>query len=65
MAKDETAPRRLDPGDAGPRRNTSILGRSRIFVREVIDDIHVKAQMGRYRMRGMAIFKADSLLGTI
>ena len=33
------------------------LGRSRIFTPEVIDDIHVKAELGRYRMRGFSIFK--------
>ena len=32
---------------------------ARIFCsrREVIDDIHIKAELGRYRMRGMAMFK--------
>ena len=33
------------------------LGRSRIFTPEVINDIHVKADLGRYRMRGGGIFK--------
>jgi methylamine---glutamate N-methyltransferase subunit C len=33
------------------------LGRSRIFTPEVINDIHVKAELGRYRMRGGGIFK--------
>src|SRR5271170_8430780 len=33
------------------------LGRSRIFTPEVIDDIHVKAELGRYRMRGFSMFK--------
>ena len=55
MAKSETAPR-LDPA-ARPKRNTSILGRSRIFTREVIDDIHIKSELGRYRMRGFSMFK--------
>ncbi len=27
------------------------------FTPEVIDDIHIKAQLGRYRMRGMALMK--------
>ena len=34
-----------------------VLGRSRIFTPEVINDIHVKAELGRYRMRGFSIFK--------
>src|SRR3979411_2016805 len=33
------------------------LGRSAIFTPEVIDDIHMKAELGRYRMRGFSIFK--------
>ena len=33
------------------------LGRSRIFTPEVIDDIHVKSELGRYRMRGFSMFK--------
>ena len=32
-------------------RNTSQLGKSRIFTPEVIDDIHIKSELGRYRMR--------------
>ena len=38
-------------------RNKSLLGKNTIFTREVIDDIHIKAQLGRYRMRGMALMK--------
>src|ERR1700687_2685300 len=38
-------------------RNKSILGRNFLFTPTVIDDIHIKAELGRYRMRGMAIFK--------
>ena len=55
MAKHDTAPR-LEPG-AKPRRNTSILGRSGIFTPEIIDDIHIKSELGRYRMRGFSMFK--------
>ena len=44
-------------GDHPPRRNKSILGQNFLFSPEVIDDIHIKAELGRYRMRGMAIFK--------
>src|SRR5438445_12594454 len=43
---DETAP---------SQRN--VLGHSRIFTPEVINDIHVKAELGRYRMRGFSMFK--------
>jgi glutamate synthase domain-containing protein 2 len=35
----------------------NVLGRSGIFPQEVIDDIHVKAELGRYRMRGFSMFK--------
>ena len=35
----------------------NVLGRSGIFTHEVIDDIHVKAELGRYRMRGFSMFK--------
>ena len=38
-------------------RNKSILGESFIFTPDVIDDIHVKAELGRYRMRGLSLFK--------
>lgn len=43
---DETAP-----------SETTILGESKIFTPEVINDIHMKAELGRYRMRGGGIFK--------
>src|ERR1700694_3713750 len=33
------------------------LGQSTIFTPEVIDDIHVKSELGRYRMRGFSMFK--------
>ena len=39
------------------KRNKSLLGYNSIFTHEVIDDIHIKAQLGRYRMRGMALMK--------
>ena len=35
----------------------AVLGRSNIFTPEVIDDIHMKAELGRYRMRGFSMFK--------
>ena len=43
-------------GDVQPERR-SILGRSPIFTPEVINDIHMKSELGRYRMRGFSIFK--------
>src|ERR1700753_2501488 len=35
----------------------NVLGHSSIFTPEVIDDIHVKSELGRYRMRGFSLFK--------
>ena len=34
-----------------------VLGVSQIFTPEVINDIHVKSELGRYRMRGFSMFK--------
>ncbi len=45
------------PKSDTPRRNTNVLGKSFMFPPEVIDDIHIKAELGRYRMRGMSLFK--------
>ena len=39
---------------AASKRN--VLGQSKIFTPEVINDIHVKAELGRYRMRGFSLF---------
>ncbi len=33
------------------------LGKSYIFPKNVIDDIHIKSELGRYRMRGFSLFK--------
>ena len=41
-----------------PERNKHVLGQNFLFSPEVIDDIHIKSELGRYRMRGMAIFKS-------
>ena len=38
-------------------RDTNRIGKSFIFPPEVMDDIHVKAELGRYRMRGFSLFK--------
>ena len=42
--------------DEAPERR-EVLGRSPIFTPEVINDIHMKAELGRYRMRGFSMFK--------
>ena len=57
MAKSETAPSPEPGAGRKVRRNTSLLGQSRIFTPEVIDDIHIKSELGRYRMRGFSMFK--------
>ena len=41
----------------GAGRNRHSLGQSFMFPPEVIDDIHVKSELGRYRMRGFSLFK--------
>jgi hypothetical protein len=38
-------------------KDKSILGRNSIFTPNVLNDIHIKSQLGRYRMRGMALMK--------
>ena len=42
--------------ETAPSQRT-VLGRSKIFTPEVINDIHMKAELGRYRMRGFSMFK--------
>ncbi|MGH2990339.1 MAG: FMN-binding glutamate synthase family protein [Solirubrobacterales bacterium] len=44
------------PTDQAPD-DREVLGRSRIFTPEVINDIHMKSELGRYRMRGFSMFK--------
>src|SRR6476660_537567 len=34
-----------------------ILGSSKIFTPEVMNDIHIKSELGRYRRRGFSLFK--------
>ena len=43
--------------DENAPHQKTVLGRSKIFTPEVIDDIHMKAELGRYRMRGFSMFK--------
>ena len=38
-------------------RDVNRLGKSSVFTPEVIDDIHIKSELGRYRMRGFSLFK--------
>ena len=38
-------------------KDKSLLGKNAIFTPDVINDIHIKSQLGRYRMRGMALMK--------
>ena len=33
------------------------LGNSFVFPAHVMDDIHIKSELGRYRMRGFSLFK--------
>src|SRR3954464_11956568 len=42
--------------ETAPSQRT-VLGQSRIFTPEVINDIHMKSELGRYRMRGFSVFK--------
>jgi glutamate synthase domain-containing protein 2 len=42
---------------ASDGRNPNVLGESFMFPPRVVDDIHIKAELGRYRMRGMALMK--------
>ena len=53
----EPKPKTSPPQPPMPSRNTSSLGRSSIFSPETIDDIHIKSELGRYRMRGFSLFK--------
>src|ERR1700724_2665801 len=48
---------RISEQERRSSRNKQILGQNFLFTPTVIDDIHIKAELGRYRMRGMAIFK--------
>lgn len=55
MAKGKTGAPAAAPGEVGDSRH--VLGRSFVFTPEVINDIHIKAELGRYRMRGFSLFK--------
>ena len=49
----QTRQRRQGPG----RGETLHPRQSQIFTPEVINDIHIKSELGRYRMRGFSLFK--------
>ena len=58
MARErKAAPKEAPATTKKSARNRSLLGHSQIFTPEVIDDIHIKAELGRYRMRGFSLFK--------
>ena len=38
-------------------RDVNRIGDSFVFPPRVIDDIHIKSELGRYRMRGFSLFK--------
>src|ERR687891_1092884 len=48
---------RAERAEAGAMSDRTVLGQSKIFTPEVINDIHMKAELGRYRMRGFSMFK--------
>ena len=55
MSKTKNGRRRRQ--GAGRGEAQFILGQSQIFTPEVINDIHIKSELGRYRMRGFSLFK--------
>jgi len=57
MAKEKKAPAAAPSTKKKLKRNTSSLGGSFMFPPTVIDDIHIKSELGRYRMRGFSLFK--------
>jgi glutamate synthase domain-containing protein 2 len=57
MARERRATPKELPTTKKSARNRSLLGQSQIFTPEVMDDIHIKAELGRYRMRGFSLFK--------
>ena len=57
MARERKVAPKEQPTTKKSARNRSLLGQSQIFTPEVMDDIHIKAELGRYRMRGFSLFK--------
>ena len=52
-----TKPTRQLPAAETAGDSRHVLGRSFVFTPEVVNDIHIKAELGRYRMRGFSLFK--------
>jgi len=57
MAKVTKVPASIPVTKKKLSRDTHLLGHSSIFTPHVIDDIHIKSELGRYRMRGFSLFK--------
>ena len=57
MAKEKKVPDAIPAAKKKLGRNTHVLGHSQLFTPQVIDDIHIKSELGRYRMRGFSLFK--------
>src|SRR6202043_2198419 len=51
MAKETKVPVPLPATKKKLARDTHVIGQSRIFTPQVIDDIHIKSELGRYRMQ--------------
>ena len=67
MKKETDMPDDPNPGGAAHAKleveEKYILGRSQIFTPEVINDIHVKSELGRYRIAGFRCSR-KSRIGT-
>ncbi len=57
MAREKKAPALAPSTKKKLKSNTNSLGSSFMFPPTVIDDIHIKSELGRYRMRGFSLFK--------
>src|SRR5258706_6879780 len=57
MAKVTKVPASIPVTKKKLTRHTHLIGHSSIFTPHVIDDIHIKSELGRYRMRGFSLFK--------
>ena len=54
MTENTSLPLRGRVGEGGNGQHHPVLRESRIWTREVIEDIQLKAQLGRYRMQGFS-----------
>ena len=57
MAISEQPLPKQEPQAKSQKRDRYNLGQSFMFPPHVIDDIHIKSELGRYRMRGFSLFK--------